>query len=130
MIEIPEELMDLEIPKMTLQPLVENAFVHAIEATEADATLRITAKLTEDNSKVYLSVQDYGCGMDQETINKIESYLSNVDYERDSKGSIGLKNIQQRLNVFYGFDYKIQVESKLGEGTTISVPVPNVRSTV
>ena len=129
-IEIPEELMDLEIPKMTLQPLVENAFVHAIEATEADATLRITAKLTEDNSKVYLSVQDYGCGMDQETINKIESYLSNVDYERDSKGSIGLKNIQQRLNVFYGFDYKIQVESKLGEGTTISVPVPNVRSTV
>lgn len=129
-IDIPEELMDLEIPKMTLQPLVENAFVHAIEATEADATLRINAKITEDESKVYLSVQDFGCGMDEETINKIQTYLSNVDYERDSKGSIGLKNIQQRLNVFYGFDYKIQIESTLGEGTTIKVPVPNIRSTV
>jgi len=128
MIDIPEELMDLEIPKMTLQPLVENAFVHAIEATEADATLRITANVTEDNSKVYLSVQDYGCGMDEETINKIQTYLANVDYERDSKGSIGLKNIQQRLNVFYGYDYKILIESTLGEGTTISVPVPNIRS--
>lgn len=125
-VDIPEEMMDLEIPKMTLQPLIENAFVHAIEATDEDATLRVFAKKSEDGSRVYLSVQDFGCGMDEKQVEKITTYLEADGYERDSKGSIGLKNIQQRLTVFYGKDYRLKVESKVGQGTTISVPVPNV----
>ncbi len=127
-IDIPEEYMDIEIPKMTLQPLIENAFVHAIEATEADATLKIFAEMSPDKSRIYLSVEDFGCGMEEEVVKKIENYLADSQYERDSTGSIGLKNIQQRLSVFYGEDYKVRIESKVGEGTIISVPVPNVRS--
>lgn len=123
-VEIPDEYMDIEIPKMTLQPLIENAFVHAIENTESDAVLRIYSTLSEDKSKIILSVQDFGQGMSKEQVSQIEEYLANTTYERDSKGSIGLKNIQQRLTVFYGNDYKIKIESILGEGTTISVPVP------
>ena len=123
-IDIPDEFMDIEIPKMTLQPLVENAFVHAIEKTESDAVLKVYAKLSEDGSRIILSVQDFGEGMSEEQVNKIKEYLANTAYERDSKGSIGLKNIQQRLTVFYGDDYKMEITSKLGEGTIISVPVP------
>lgn len=123
-IDIPDEYMDVEIPKMTLQPLIENAFVHAIEKTESDASLKVFAKVSEDKSRIVLSVQDFGQGMSEEQVNNILEYLANSGYERDSKGSIGLKNIQQRLTVFYGDDYKMEVKSKLGEGTTISVPVP------
>ena len=124
-IDIPQELMGIEIPKMTLQPLVENAFVHAIEKEEKDASLHVYSEVSEDKSRVTLSVQDFGCGMDEEQINNIRKYLENDTFERDSKGSIGLKNIQQRLTVFYGKDYRIKVESELGKGTIISVPVPN-----
>lgn len=122
-IDIPQDLMEIEIPKMTLQPLVENSFVHAIEATEADATLKVYAE--NAGERVNLVVQDFGCGMDRETLNKIRMYLEDDTYERDSKGSIGIKNIQQRLTVFYGKDYRLEIESEVGKGTKISVPVPN-----
>jgi len=123
-IDIPDEYMDIEIPKMTLQPLIENAFVHAIEKTESDATLRVYAEIAEDKTKIFLNVQDFGEGMSSEQINKIKEYLADGTYERDSKGSIGLKNIQQRLTVFYGSDYRVEIESEEGKGTTIKVPVP------
>ncbi len=122
-IDIPQDLMEIEIPKMTLQPLVENSFVHAIEATEADATLKVYAE--NAGERVNLVVQDFGCGMDRETLNKIRMYLEDDTYERDSKGSIGIKNLQQRLTVFYGKDYRLEIESEVGKGTKISVPVPN-----
>jgi len=123
-IDIPEEYMDIEIPKMTLQPLVENAFVHAIEKEEKDASLRVFSELSEDKEKYFLSVQDFGCGMTEEQVKKIQDYLKDEAIERDSQGSIGLKNIQQRLSVFYGSDYKVVVHSEVGKGTTITVPVP------
>lgn len=121
-VDIPEEYMDIEIPKMTLQPLIENAFVHAIEKTENDASLKVYAEVTGD--RIFLSVQDFGQGMSAEQLKSINDYLEDSAYERDSKGSIGLKNIQQRLTVFYGDDYRIRIESEPGKGTTISVPVP------
>lgn len=124
-VDIPEELMGIEIPKMTLQPLIENAFVHAIEKEEKDADLRVFSEISPDKSKVTLSVQDFGCGMDESQVNNIKKYLDDDTFERDSKGSIGLKNIQQRLTVFYGSDYRIKVQSEVGKGTIISVPVPN-----
>ena len=52
------------------------------------------------------------------------TYLADDTYERDSTGSIGLKNIQQRLTVFCGKDYRLVIESKEGEGTLIIIPVP------
>lgn len=123
-IDVSDDFMDVEIPKMTLQPLIENAFVHAIEKTESDATLRVFAKLSEDKKRLILGVQDFGEGMSQEQVHQIKDYLADSTYERDSKGSIGLKNIQQRLTVFYGDEFRVEIDSKLGEGTTISVPVP------
>ncbi|MCQ2591204.1 MAG: histidine kinase [Treponema sp.] len=124
-LQIDESLMEVEIPKMTLQPLIENAFVHAIEKEEKDATLRVYSQISPDKSRIVLSVQDFGCGMTQEQVDNLNVYLKNDTYEKEvNKGSIGLKNIQQRLTVFYGPDYRIEIKSKLGEGTTISVPIP------
>lgn len=123
-VEIPDEYMDNEIPKMTLQPLIENAFVHAIEKTQSDAVLLVSAQLSDDKSNIILSVQDFGEGMCQEKLQSIKEYLADSTEEQNSTGSIGLKNIQQRLTVFYGKDYRIRIFSKPGEGTIISIPFP------
>lgn len=123
-IDIDDSFMDIEIPKMVLQPLIENAFVHAIEKEERDASLRVYSELSEDGKKITLSVQDFGCGMSEEQVEKLTQYLADDTFEMETKGSIGLKNIQQRLTVFYGADYRISIKSKLGEGTVISVPIP------
>ncbi|MCQ2598284.1 MAG: sensor histidine kinase [Treponema sp.] len=124
-VEIPEEFASVEIPKMILQPLIENAFTHAIEPMGQDAVVRITAEKKGDCLE--LSVQDFGPGMDEETLEKINNYLADDTYERDSKGSIGLKNIQQRLTMFYGAGYRVKIRSEKGKGTIITVPIPGVK---
>ena len=69
-------------------------------------------------------MQDFGAGMSQSKVDEILSYLADEKYERDSTGSIGIKNIQQRLTLFYGADYRLEIQSELGKGTLIKVPVP------
>lgn len=122
--DIEEDYIATEIPKMTLQPLIENAFTHAIESKGIDAVIKVSASLSSDGSCIELKCTDYGCGMSEEKLESIRSYLSDEVYERDSFGGIGLKNIQQRLNVFYGKEYRVRIESKENCGTTVTVPVP------
>src|SRR5574344_919918 len=119
--EIPSEYEALEIPKMIMQPLIENAFIHAVEPTARDAVIKVFAKPDRTNDRIYLCVQDFGCGMNEEQLKKIRSYLADDTYERNSTGSIGLKNIQQRLTMFYGKEYRVLIESEKGKGTLVSV---------
>lgn len=122
--EIPAELENLKIPKMILQPIVENAFNYAIEPLGENSSIKVYAEEDEKNKdKVWLCVQDYGPGISPENIEKINSYLKNETYERDSKGNIGIKNIQQRLTMMCGKDYRVQIISELGKGTLIKIPV-------
>jgi two-component system, sensor histidine kinase YesM len=122
--DIPEKYELLDIPKMLLQPFVENAFNYAIEPVAKDAVIRIFAVPDKDGKKIWLCVQDFGCGMPEEKLAEIRSYLADETYERDTKGSIGIKNIQQRLTMFYGKEYRLEILSEPGKGTLIRVPVP------
>ncbi len=122
-LEIPPECEGIEIPKMVLQPVIENAFTYAVEPMAQDSEITVSARLEDD--RLWLCVRDYGDGMTVEKLAGIRSYLADKTYERDTtKGSIGLKNIQQRLYMFYGDDYSIQIESQAGWGTEIRIPVP------
>lgn len=123
-VDIPAELNDLKIPKMIVQPFVENAFVHGIEPLAKNTVIRIYTERDEPHKKIWLCVQDFGAGMSQSKVDEILSYLADEKYERDSTGSIGIKNIQQRLTLFYGADYRLEIQSELGKGTLIKVPVP------
>lgn len=123
-ISIEEPFLHTEIPKMILQPLVENAFYHAIEPQEQDATICIYAEPNSAENKLYLCVKDFGPGMSAQQIERTHFYLSQKTYEEEGEGHIGIKNIQQRLFMFYGEDYKIKIESTTGNGTTVYVPVP------
>ena len=122
--EIQEEWKQIVIPKMSLQPLVENAFYYAIEPLGKDAVIRVYTEVGEHPDRIWLCVRDFGKGISKEKQEELSAYLADDSYERDSTGSIGLKNIQQRLSMFCGKDYRLVVESKEGEGTLIRIPVP------
>jgi two-component system sensor histidine kinase YesM len=123
--EIKDECKKIVIPKMSLQPLVENAFFYAIEPLGKDAVIKVYTECEgPESDRLWLCVRDYGKGISKEKQEELAAYLAEDDYERDSTGSIGLKNIQQRLTMFCGKDYRLVIESKEGEGTLIKIPVP------
>jgi two-component system, sensor histidine kinase YesM len=122
--DIPEQYETLTIPKMMLQPFIENAFNYAIEPQARDAAIRLYVEPDADGKKIWLCIQDFGCGMSEEKLAEIYGYLADDTYERDTKGSIGMKNIQQRLTMFFGKDYRLEIFSETGKGTLVRVPVP------
>ena len=122
--EIQPEWKTIAIPKMSLQPLVENAFNYAIEPLGKDAVIRVYTENGEQEDRIWLCVRDFGKGINKEKQEELAAYLADDNYERDSTGSIGLKNIQQRLTMFCGKDYRLVIESTEGEGTLIKIPVP------
>lgn len=122
--EIQNQYKDLVITKMCLQPLVENAFFYAIEPLGQDAVIRIYTEEGPEYDRIWLCVRDFGPGISKDKEKHLLAYLADDSYERDSKGSIGLKNIQQRLTSFYGKDFRLKIESKEGQGCIVKIPIP------
>lgn len=111
--DVDDEILDYLIPKITLQPFVENAILYGIIASiEGRGTLSING--WEEDGRIILAVMDDGAGMAEEDREK-----------SNSKGShYGMKNIGLRLSVYYQEDIKIEVESTKGVGTCVSINIP------
>ncbi|WP_249730642.1 ATP-binding protein [Paenibacillus sp. J2TS4] len=109
-----DEPIQLDIPPLSIQPLVENAIIHGLLKRSKGGEIRI--RITEREQWVEISVADNGVGMDSETLKQL------LDRKPDKRSRIGLLNTDRRLKQFYGVGLKI--ESKLGEGTTVSFTVP------
>jgi two-component system sensor histidine kinase YesM len=110
------------IPKLTLQPLVENALLHGIrKAKDKRGSIRIAAELEQDT--LLLSVTDDGIGMEEETARKL-LLLPRPDKRADGSGSsYGLYNVNERIRIFAGEQYGLSIETIPGQGTTIYVRV-------
>ncbi|WP_342565597.1 sensor histidine kinase [Paenibacillus sp. FSL R7-0345] len=123
-LEVPHELYECELPKIVLQPLVENAILHGIMEKEEEAgTIRITA--SADKGDVRIEVIDDGVGMDA-------AALSAIFQEKSGGGSkgggYGVRNIEERLKLSYGVMYGITFASTPGSGTRVSMRVPDRRT--
>ncbi|BBH21776.1 histidine kinase [Paenibacillus baekrokdamisoli] len=118
--EIEEDLDRYEMPKLTLQPLVENALLHGIRKSKSKSgTIRIRAY--RDGEDLVLSVTDDGIGMEQELASSLLT-KPQPDLRSDGAGgSYGLYNVNERIKLFAGEAYGLDIHSKLGEGTTVSV---------
>ncbi len=121
--DIPDYLREMKIPKMIVQPFVENSFIHGIEPLAQDSKICVYTQVEKEKQRIWLCVRDYGAGMTQEKLEEIRLYLADEKYERDSTGSIGIKNIQQRLSLFYGPEFKLDIQSEPGKGTIVRVPL-------
>lgn len=114
-IDVDEGLMEWQIPKLTLQPFVENAIYHGLQNSR-NGRIRITG--TCDGESGILSVEDNGSGFDVSRINP-ESRKKKHNAE-----SYAISNVVSRLKLCFGPEYGVQIESLLGEGTTVYIRLP------
>lgn len=112
-LNISEKIMDLLIPKLFLQPVVENSILHAFNNRESGGVIDITGKITD--AQMVFVVEDNGEGMDGDTLEKLY---------QDESGSIGIKNVKQRLNLIYSSKCSFKVESRPGFGTKTTIAIP------
>lgn len=111
--DIDEKLLDVKIPKLLIQPLIENIFVHAFKDLKGDGLIKIRA-YTDDGTCAF-EIIDNGCGMDQNTVQQILS---------GQISRLGLVNVISRLKIVYGQEYKIEIKSQPGIGTRIVINLP------
>ncbi len=120
-IHVQEEAYECKIPKMILQPLVENACVHGLEAIEDKRWVGIDVSVDFTKNKLLLRVEDNGGGMTPEKLAQLTASFQ----EADSKGkSVGLKNVYRRLALYYGDQMTFEIESVVGKGTICRIRIP------
>lgn len=122
-LNLPEEILKQEIPKMSLQPIVENAIYHGIEELAEDTNIYI--KGTFEDGDCIIEITDAGRGMSEEEIEKLEKKIAGeIETGGGSGNGIGLKNVQDRIRMSFGEKYGIGIASKLGCYTKITVRIP------
>lgn len=117
--EVSQDVLNSIVPKIILQPLVENAIIHGIfEKKEKQGTIKISGCLDEDRT-VRLRVEDDGAGIDEETLRHI------LDGSIRSRGSgYGIRNVNARIQMMFGEEYGLFYESEPGKGTRITIRFP------
>ena len=125
-VKIPDLILQQDIPKMSLQPVVENAITHGIEELDEDATIYIKGVLKADSFDI--EIQDSGKGMSERTLQKLRRKLqSHVNTDEDQRHGIGLKNVQDRIHIQFGMQYGLLVDSREGCFTKVTIHLPLTR---
>ncbi|WP_432666022.1 histidine kinase [Wukongibacter baidiensis] len=125
LIDVDEEIMDIKIPHLTLQPIVENAFIHGIEGYEEGGEIKILGKI--ENGDRLLIIEDNGPGIAEERIKEI-FYEGEIERETDIKGhttGIGLKNVKRRLELFFNSNEVFSIDRTNDRGTKIIIKLPH-----
>lgn len=132
---IDDEVRDIKVPKMILQPIVENSIDYGLDELAEDTTIYLKAYIQEGTA--FVEVSDMGKGMDESTLEKVRrSVYEEVEEEKSSKvkshgsnSGIGLRNIHERIQLMYGKNYGIEIYSQLNCYTKIVLRIPAFSST-
>lgn len=117
-IDIQDRILESDVLKLSLQPLVENAIIHGIKPDEAFNKISIVGYIR--NGFIYIEVFNEGYGINQQ---KIDEIMEMLHQEKEST-SMGLKNVYQRLKLYYGPNADLIIESELDEYTKVSMKIP------
>lgn len=117
-IEAEDRVLACKTVKLILQPLVENSIHHGIEYMADKGLIRITARVVD--GKVLFQVIDNGVGMSEQTLEA----LLRGQAKSDKGSGVGVKNVQERIRLYFGEGYGLQMESQLEAGTTVNVWIP------
>ena len=124
-IDFEDEILDHSILKLTLQPIVENALYHGIKNKRGMGHIQIDGRMDGDN--IEFIVSDNGIGMREEEAEHLRKVISGLVSDDRSGGGFGLFNVNQRLQLNYGKEYGLNIESTYNVGTTIRVKIPAVK---
>ena len=122
-IDVEEGVKSTKIPKMTIQPLVENACVHGIENSKGEG--RIVVKVFKEGDMIVIRVEDSGKGLEDEKLEQLLRAIKGLSSDKAS--SVGLKNVFRRLELFYDKDFSFEIfRGELG-GLKVVIKIPNKR---
>jgi two-component system sensor histidine kinase YesM len=118
-VNVEEKLLDTRVPRLIVQPLIENALLHGLEPTRFRGEIRIEGESVDPD--MLLHIRDNGCGIAVDMLSELRSKLDNPE-ERDH---VGLPNVHQRLQLHYGLRYGIEIRSGQA-GTCVTLRLPTV----
>lgn len=121
-VEIEEEILENKLPKFLLQPVVENAIIHGIAPKKGQGFIEIKGFLYEE--KMIFVVTDDGVGMTEETIRRV---LHDDPAEREQFCGMGLKNVRERIRIYFGDEYGVRIESRPHHFTRVEITLPVIK---
>lgn len=121
-IDVSEEVLSQPIPKLVIQPFVENAIVHGLEHKDKQGKLRVTGRLS--GGMICFTIADNGAGMTGEQLNRILSPEEDPRYAKQRIGHYAIRNVKERLDLRYGGRFSLDIESAEGKGTTVVIKIP------
>ncbi len=125
-----ESIMNCRIPKLTLQPILENSIIHGTELKIGTGNLTIQFEQTD--RRLIIRISDDGVGMDEQTLAKLNRQLGRggkaLTDNKEKKGGIALVNVNNRIHLLFGEQYGMHVYSIQGKGTDVEVTLPVVTS--
>ncbi len=146
-IDIPKEAEAYIVPKLTLQPIVENSIYHGLKNKRGGGIVRVTGRIcrmlggeaeaeTNENESdpqiqstvtdiIELTVEDNGIGMSEENLCSLRDSVSQPrETKGETSGGFGMYNVNQRIRLYYGEEYGVSIESVFGEGTSVKIVLP------
>ena len=121
-IEVDDEAQKAHIPKMTFQPLVENAIYHGLKLKEGLGSINISGHV--EDWAVIIRIEDTGIGMDEEAMNDLRARLDARIKDGESEGHFGVYSADHRLKLYFGEEYGLSFESEYGKGTVVTIKIP------
>ena len=115
-----DDVLEFACLKLMLQPLVENAIYHGMEFMDGDGEIHV--RVYKESEDLWFEISDNGLGMTREQTENLLSEKSHVSSRRGS--GIGVKNVNERIRLYFGVDYGLAIESEPDEGTTIRLHLP------
>ena len=115
--DVDESIKNEKMPKLLLQPVVENALEHGLDEKE-EGERKLKLSFLDMDQEMLIMVQDNGPGMDQEKADTLVTYQAQ---------GYGLKNVNDRIRLLYGEDYAVRIFSRPGEGTKVEMRFPKKR---
>lgn len=126
-VEAEENFRSVPIPKLLIQPLVENAILHGVEQRISSGTVIVRVGPSERTGYTRIAVEDNGPGMDEEKIRTLYNAMDKGQTHASSKSTgVGISNVERRLKLYYISDNNgLEIRSELGCGTTVTFEIPN-----
>lgn len=128
--EVDPKVLYSTLPRLLIQPLIENAVYHGVENNRNKGIINLSAKLCEDDNTILIEIYDNGSGIPGDELIRLnkglemnnEAYFKS--YENKKNKSIGIENVNRRIKLFYGEKYGVKIESKVNIYTKVTVTFP------
>jgi two-component system, sensor histidine kinase YesM len=125
-IEVPKQYENVKIPKLLIQPLVENAIIHGMNNKNREGIIKVVVEKKEKENKLICNVFDNGQGMDHQTVERLNEQLEDNAYSQLNGNGIAIANVNKRLKLYYQNNHfkGLMISSELNKGTCCTFEIP------